>query len=127
VGKGTGTPVACLLMHKAACGLHHIYCVYKSLHSIYNEVYYRIELAVRRAMTTRHVGAERLHPRRLPTPYHLKIMAVGSIPHARRVGRRSQRSRSCVTLVATWMLAPTSPSIRTDSGIMTRFPACASI
>lgn len=32
----------------------------------------------------------------------------------------TQQSRSCVTLVETWMPAPTSPSMRADSGIMTQ-------
>ena len=64
-GRGAGTPVACLLMHKAACGLYQIYCVYRLLHSICNDVNYIIELAVRHTVIVHHVGDRTLAPKAL--------------------------------------------------------------
>jgi len=64
-GGGAGTPVARLLTHEAAGGLYQIYCVYRLLHSICNDVNYIIELAVRRAMIARHVGDRTLAPEAL--------------------------------------------------------------
>ena len=61
-GRGAGTPVACLLTHKAACVLYQIYCVYRLLHSICNDVNYIIELAVWHTMITCHVGDRTLAP-----------------------------------------------------------------